>query len=465
MTTMTMPLARGQAQAWLIAVTGVLAGFAYTLSPLTVLSLAVIIGAAVAAGQGLSPAERRWFWCVVPIAILLRLAIIALLFLTADPSHPFASFFGDEELYKFRSIWVRNIGQAIPIAPSDVIYSFDAVGRTGHLYVLALVQALVGDAPYGLHLLSMMMYFCGVLAMYRFMRVSFGSVVAMAGLAGLLFLPSLLIWSISILKEPMNVFMLTAEFICAVWIVRAPKMWQKALAAAGVAAFALAMESLRAGGMINAAVGTIGGIIAANLLARGRRLVAALIVVPLAIGIVGSTSAVQERVLATLRRAAHYHAGHVLTPGSSYQLVEPRYYVRRDLVLKEMPPVDAGRFAVKALWSYFAEPLPWRSESRVVLAYLPEQFLWYLMALLMPIGVVAGVRRDSLVTMMLVAHAAVAIVLVALASGNIGTLIRHRSLAMPYLIWLSALGAQECARLLSARHSSSIGRSPVDGTR
>ena len=463
MTTAALSLARGQSQVGLVAIAGVLAGLAYTLSPLTVLSLVVIAGAAIAAGRGLSAAERRWFWSVVPIAIALRLAMVALLFLTADPAHPFASFFGDEELYKFRSIWLRNIGQHIPISPADVIYSSDPVGRTGHMYVLALVQALVGDAPYGLHLLTMTLYLCGVLALYRFVRTSYGSVVAMAGLVGLLFLPSLLLWSISILKEPMNVFMLSAELICAVWIVRAPRLWQKALAAAGVVAFALAMESLREGGVITAAVGTIGGLTLAYLVSRGRRLVAALVVAPVAIAILASTSAVQERVLATVRRGAFYHAGHVLTPGFSYQLVQPRYYIRRDLILS-MPPVDAAQYAVKAIWSYFAEPLPWRTESRAVLAYLPEQFLWYLMALLMPIGIVAGLRRDVLVTSVIVAHAAAAILLVALTSGNIGTLIRHRSLALPYLIWLSALGAQECARLLGDRHSSSVERSHVDGT-
>ena len=41
-----------------------------------------------------------------------------------------------------------------------------------------------------------------------------------------------------------------------------------------------------------------------------------------------------------------------------------------------------------------------------------------------------------------------AILIVALTSGNIGTLIRHRSLALLYLIWLSALGAHEGVRLV-----------------
>ena len=169
--------------------------------------------------------------------------------------------------------------------------------------------------------------------------------------------------------------------------------------------------------------------------------------------------------MANLRAAAFYHAGHVLTPGFSYQLVDPRYYAERVQLLRSMPPVDAGQFAVKAMWSYFVEPLVWKTESRLAVAYLPEQFVWYLMTLLLPFGVLAGFRRDLLLTSMLVAHATAAIVVVALTSGNIGTLIRHRALALPYLVWLSALGAQECVRVLVGRYRVRVGGSGVDGDR
>ena len=165
MTTMALPIGQGRTWTMVTVAAGVTIGVAYTLSPLTVLSLGVLLAATIAAGRGLSEAERRWFWCLMAGAVSVRVAAIALLFYFADPTHPFASFFGDEELYKFRSVWLRNLGQAIPISPADVIYSDDPVGRTGYMYVLALVQAIVGDAPYGLHMMSMTLYLCGVLAL------------------------------------------------------------------------------------------------------------------------------------------------------------------------------------------------------------------------------------------------------------------------------------------------------------
>ena len=439
---------------WWPLAAGVALGVGYTLSPLTVLSLGALIWALYAAGRGLSGGEARWFWCVIVAAIALRLAAIAALFITADPTQPFASFFGDEELYKFRTMWLRNLGQGIAMSPADVIYTADAVGLTIYNYGLALLQAVVGDAPYGLHVMNMTLYVFGVLALYRLARGSFGAAVSLAGLIALLYLPSQIFWSMSVLKEPLTVFLMACELLCAVAIVRAPLQRQKAMAAAGVVILAIAMESLRTGGGVTAVAGTIGGIALAFVLARGRRLAGALIAAPIVIALLASSAIVQEKVLSTLRRAASYHAGHVMTPGHSYRLLETRYYRDRGYILNELPVPEATRFAVKATWSYFAQPLPWQAQSPALLAYVPEQIVWYVMAMLLPLGIAAGMRRDLTLTSILVMHAALSIVLVALSSGNIGTLIRHRSLAFPYLLWLSALGGHELVRLFVGRNGS-----------
>jgi len=94
--TQAIAIPRGHTRTVAIVAAGITLGFAYTLSPLTVLALGVVAAASSAASRGLSQAERRWFWCVMSTAVLLRLLAIALLFLTADAARPFASFFGDE---------------------------------------------------------------------------------------------------------------------------------------------------------------------------------------------------------------------------------------------------------------------------------------------------------------------------------------------------------------------------------
>jgi hypothetical protein len=69
--------------------------------------------------------------------------------------------------------------------------------------------------------------------------------------------------------------------------------------------------------------------------------------------------------------------------------------------------------------------------------------IWYIIVALAPIGLVFSFRRDPLVAGLLFGYAVVAAVTVAMTSGNVGTLVRHRGLALPYVVWLSAVGACE----------------------
>ena len=80
-------------------------------------------------------------------------------------------------------------------------------------------------------------------------------------------------------------------------------------------------------------------------------------------------------------------------------------------------------------------------------AYIPEQVIWYVLAMLVPIGLVHSFRRDTVLTGLLIAHAGLVAAAAALTDGNVGTLVRHRGLALPYLVWLSAMGA--CSLLLA----------------
>ena len=100
-------------------IAGIVIGVAYTLSPLTVLCLAALIALTWRLSRELTPRERAWLSSVVAIAMAIRLAAIAALFLLADPSKPYANFFGDEELFKSRTIWLRNVGLGIPVSPAS----------------------------------------------------------------------------------------------------------------------------------------------------------------------------------------------------------------------------------------------------------------------------------------------------------------------------------------------------------
>ena len=176
-------------------------GVIYTLSPLTVLAVAALALVTWWASRGLSGREQQWFVALLTVAIAARLAVIAGLSIFADASQPYGSFFGDEELFKSRAMWLRNIGLGIAISKADFIYVYDETGKSSYLYILTYIQALVGDAPYGVHVLNAVLYLSGVLVLYRLVRPAYGRVAALGGMAMLLYMPSLFTWSISAVKQ------------------------------------------------------------------------------------------------------------------------------------------------------------------------------------------------------------------------------------------------------------------------
>jgi hypothetical protein len=435
---------------WAVA-SGVLLGAAYTLSPLTVLVLAGLPIGWRWVSRDLSERERHWLGLVLFVAVAVRLAAIAGLFLSASHAVPYANFFGDEEFFKRRSVWMRNIGLGVPISTADFIYAYDDVGRTSYLYIIAYLQAIVGNAPYGLQMLNVAVYVTGMLALYRLVRPVYGGLAALGGLVLLLFLPSMFAWSISALREAPYMCAGALEVVAAVCVFRTHG-WRRAAAIVALAGCGVIQQGLRDGGIAMLIGGGVGGLVLATLIPRPRLLFASVIAAVLVAAAVANRPAVQQRASALVYTVTYKHWGQVVTPGYTYKLLDPDIYPDRSRLLRLTRP-EVERYVLRASAAYLIVPAPWQIESRAALAYLPEQVLWYVLAALAPIGLWVGFRRDVLVTSVVACHAATASLMVALTGGNIGTLVRHRGLALPYLVWLSALGAVEVARWLLARRA------------
>jgi len=437
---------------WGLAATAIAA--VYVLSPLTVWFTLAMVPIVVLSSRGLDPDERRWVIGLAAIAVALRVAAVVGLFLTADHSQvPFGTFFGDEDYFIKRSLWLRNVALGIPVHAFDLEYAFEPNGRSSYLYLLAFIQTLVGPAPYGLHLLSIVFYLFAVLLFYRTMRVTLGRMPALFGLAVLLFLPSLFAWSVAVLKEPLFVLINALSLMAAVDLARAPSLGRRALAVVGIVVLAAVLESVRPGGAALTLVGLAVGLAIAYVAVRPRLILAALIAMPLLVAAILSRPDVQLRAYAAVQSAARQHWGAVVVSrGYGYRLLDDRFY--RDLnEASSLEFTETARFLVRGIGAYLTIPRPWDAQSRATAAYIPEQMIWYLLAALAPVGMLFGFRRDPIVTGLLIAYAMLIAGASAFTDGNVGTLVRHRGLVLPYLVWLSGVGACE---LIAA-----IGRQPV----
>jgi hypothetical protein len=438
---------------------GVAIGVVYALSPLTIWCATALLILVVSSVRGIDGDERRWILLIVVTAVVARFAAVAGLFALTDHGQvAFGSFFGDEEYFIRRSIWLRNVGLGIPIHGADLIYAFDEYSATSYLYILAFIQVLVGPAPYGVHLLSTVFYLAASLLLFRLIRSTLGRMPALVGLLVLLFVPSWFLWSVAALKESLFFLMTAVCLRLAVALVRTDRWWRRACIVVLIAAIAAALETVRAGGGILSVASIVLGYAVMWLLAHPRWLLITCAAVPIAIGAAFSRPLVQYRTVKAVWLAAGQHWGHVATAGYVYTTLDERFYPEK-YVIEDMHPDEMARYVVRSFERYVTVPLPWEVRSRSALAFLPEQVLWLVLILFAAFGALLACRRDLLVAAQLFAHAAVAAITVALTSGNVGTLVRHRGLALPYFVWLSAVGFCELVAWRGSR-AAAPDRSP-----
>jgi len=435
------------------AAAGVLLGVCCTLSPLTAAVACGAVAMIAVAGRGLPDRERQALVVLLVAACALRAAVVAALFVVSPHNSQGAGvLFGDEAYALSRSWRIRDVLLEIPLLKYDYLIAYDSYGRSNYLSAITLVQTLVGPAPYALRLLNALVFIGAALLLFRVTYRAFGSAVAFSGLVILLFLPTLFFWSISLLKESFY-FVLTVIVLAAAIGCARSRSWAARLAlAAGGAGALWALHDLRTGAVTVAIAGLALGCAASFAAARSWRVWATVALLVIGAVLFARRPALQDRVLAAVDAAATEHAGHVFTVGHAYKLLDDTaYIVPRTSPQFSLTPAEAGRFVVRAVASYLVTPLPWQIATKGELAYLPEQLFWYLLIVLAPIGVYAGYRRDPFVTCLLVGYLLPTALAVALTTGNVGTLIRHRTLIVPYLVWLSAIGACDAASRIAGQ--------------
>jgi hypothetical protein len=358
------------------------------------------------------------------------------------------SLSGDGAYAMARALRSRDLLLGVSANKYDYVVAFDEYGRNSYVSFLTAAQMAFGPAPYGLRLINSVLFIAGALLLHRMTRDTLGPAPAMAGLAALLFLPTLFVWSISLLKESLY-FAGSALILWATVAALRARVWRaRVLAVLAGLAGALAIHDLRSGAVWLAALGLAAGLTMRAVTASRRILAGAVAVTMLSSAILVFGQHAQDRIIQALESTAKTQTGHVFTVGHAYKLLDEGFYFNPQTPAAStltLTAAQSARYVIRALLSFAVVPAPWQLASLRELAYLPEQLLWYAVLVLLPFGAVAGWRRDPLVTCLLLSYAAPTACVLALTNGNVGTLVRLRGLVMPYLVWVSAVGF--CASL------------------
>lgn len=429
-----------------IVVAGVMLGVFYTASPLTVLSLIGFAGVLSAATRDLPPSQARMLAAVLGAAFLVRLAVVAALFVTGIPRHDdlaVGALTGDEAYNLSRALRTRDILTGAPTTQYDYFVAYDEYGRSSYLSFLTALQFVFGPTPYGVRVLNAVFFLAGAAVLFRLARAGFGFVPAITGLTALAFLPSLIYASTTVLKESVY-FSATAVLVASVLQLLRPPRLLSAVSALVVSLGCLwVLSDLRRGAEVLAPAGIALGLALWFAAATPRRAVLSTIAAAIVALLLLNTAVVRSQLATRLEPIAKIHTGHVFTIGHHYKLLDDGFYRNVQTPAAStitLTPEQSLRFVVRGIVSFLTVPVPWQIASRSELAVVPEQLVWYVMLLALPFGIRAGWRQDALLTAVLIGFIVPTAIVLALTNGNVGTLLRLRGLVTPYLIWISALG-------------------------
>ncbi len=438
---------------------GLAAAVFYTVAPLTVWVLALGCVVIAMARQGLPAPDRRVLTILLTAAIAVRVLFIIAIFLSNLPNHHdlwLGELAGDGAYGISRGLRARDLLLGIPTSRFDAFVVNDIYGRNAYVSLLTGLQVLFGPVPYSIRLLNGLFFLSGALVLFRLTRSVYGRLPAFAALTVVLFLPSFFIWSVSLLKEPLY-FLSTAVFLMtASRTLRTGPRRDRIIAGVCAVLVLFVMEGVRHKTL---AIGLLGWAIAGSLLivfSRPRRYL------PIAaVGLAASLAlltrpAIQQRALDGLAESAKIHAGHVFTLGHGYKLLDEGFYYRLqdpNSSTLTLTVDQAARYVLRAAASFVVTPLPWQAASIRELVYVPEQLVWYALIALLPIGIVAGWRRDAATTAVMIGYLMPTSAILALTNGNVGTLVRLRGMVMVIVLWVSVVGLCAALEHLLARAS------------
>jgi hypothetical protein len=456
-------------RACLVGLSGCVLGAAMALSPVAVIGVLALAAIVVAAARGLTGLERRVVVLVLLVAIGVRLAAAATLFIVSEPHHLVSfPFDGDGWFLKQRSLWIRNVWLGVPIAPGDFQFAYGSYGWTSYIYLLAYLQYLLSPAPYAVHLVSVCCFVAMAVMLHRMVRHSYGPVTAVVALSVMLFLPTLFMWSVSALKESLYLLLLTAVLFGVLNMVRGRSGAARAMGLVVFVMAATALHTIRVGALLIVATALMIAFVGTFMTRRPYVIALALILVlPVGTRLMDSP-AFRSQAMSWLRLSAILHAGHVRTEGYGYKLLDQRLYSTPGALSLAYSPEsmtwpEAQRFVLRGLYSIVALPYPWQLRSPVQVSFLPQQLAWYVLVLFAIVGAIQGFRGDVFMTWLLIGMSGAGLAVMALNEGNIGTMVRHRDTVVPFVTCLGAWGMVSVFSL-GGLFTSTTGRQPASGT-
>lgn len=454
-----------------LIIIGTMMGFLLYLSPgaffiflLAFISLILII-------RQLDETERKFIITLFIIGFLLRIIICALFHLLSalynigigygSLEYPVPDLFADSGAYSLRGWFTAQYlqgklkdvssippgwrewlsAQYLPEVKLKDVYSippswlFKDTGYGYNFIIYTIFYSFFGFAQLSAKFINCFLGVLSAIFIYLITKEAFNKSVAKMTSFLTMFFPSLFLWSLTNLKEPPTIFLLCAITLATIKFHRCHKLRYIFLILIFISLIELIRPTL--------SLTLFAGLFFSLLLGMKKKTVwKILIVVTLFIlitNIFGYNLFLigKDLVIETLKRMIDLQRGFVSEGGSTYKIYEERFYSGR---IGDIRPLGFLVSFIKG-WIYFLfVPFPWSIHTKLQLISYPQVVLWYLLVPFSTLGILPSIRYGKKVALVILIYIFFITSSFALVSGNIGTVLRHRDLVLPFYFVFAAAG-------------------------
>ncbi len=434
----------------LMVLIGIAVGYLSLVNPGGLLVLVLVALCTVILWRFTSAENRKFIMTLFFIGVASRIIIFLILFLFSTFAGKSGWLFGDSwGLYNFAWAWAQQMDGI-----SDIIY-FEAMD--GHLYPFLNYQ-ITGIWQYGYnsltYLLGTVFHFFGPLKfsprlincligvgagifIYYIVKDIYGKRTAKLSAILTVFTPSLFLWSLGFLKDIPFVFI-----GCAIlWSFVRFQKTKRALYLIILIFAILAQYTMRPNLSPALIIGTF--ILSYFLISEIRWRKKIIVFICLLILIVPLSRMIDFKTIVS-NQATHvltYSRGVINTGGSIYKIFDDKYYRGGSMSLSNnISYIDFTKGFFKGWFYFLLVPFPWKIHTNLLLMSYPQVILWYLFIPFVFIGMITAFRYKWRETFIFFVYIILYGSIIALHSGNIGTVFRHRDMLNPIFLIFGSLG-------------------------
>ena len=317
-------------------------------------------------------------------------------------------------------------------------FTYGNYGFHGFTMLLAYLVYIFGPMKFSGRLINILLGTLTGIFVYYIVKRIFGQKSAKISAVLVTFFPSMFIWSLDFLKDPIYILMSLLILWAFIMYWNKKNILYIVLIFIAVLIQTTIRKDLWLIGLIPFGLGFF-------LIPR-LSLIKKTMVVTIGIAVI---FCLHNRInYATVRtnieKALQSHIGHVNTSyghgGYAYKLLDDKYYSPVGYNVNNITWREIVKAFLKGWYHFLFEPFVWDMKSKSMLMSFPQMILWYLLLVFAMVGILFGLRYNWRYTFIFIINILLLSSVIALSSGNIGTLFRHRDIVTSFYLIFSAVG-------------------------